>query len=109
MEKLLQKMDEYIWADNDFRHRREEVYRYSEMTRGFGGRFHPQSCQNSSQSQQKWWQGKSHSRQPTKLTIFKNVANLLQATSSKRQRRKKLRRKVQHSTQEIVLLILWGG
>jgi hypothetical protein len=31
--KLIQKMDEYIRADNDFRQRREEVYRYSEMTR----------------------------------------------------------------------------
>jgi hypothetical protein len=36
LEKLLQKMDEYIGADNDFRQRREEAYRYSEMTRGFG-------------------------------------------------------------------------
>jgi hypothetical protein len=41
LEKLLQKMDEYIRADNDFRQRREEVYRFSEMTRGFGGRIHP--------------------------------------------------------------------
>jgi hypothetical protein len=30
-------MDEYIRADNDFRQRREEVYRFSEMTRGFEG------------------------------------------------------------------------
>jgi hypothetical protein len=35
-----QKMDEYIRADNDFRQRREEAYRFSEMTRGFGGRIH---------------------------------------------------------------------
>jgi hypothetical protein len=34
-------MDEYIRADNDFRQRREEAYRYSEMTRSFGGRLHP--------------------------------------------------------------------
>jgi hypothetical protein len=40
LEKLLQKMDEYIRADNDFRQRREEPFRFSEMTRGFGGRFH---------------------------------------------------------------------
>ena len=33
-------MDEYIRADNDFRQRREEAYRFSEMTRGFGGRVH---------------------------------------------------------------------
>jgi hypothetical protein len=37
LEKLLQKMDEYIWADNDFRQRRVEAYRFSEMTRDFGG------------------------------------------------------------------------
>jgi hypothetical protein len=41
LEKLLQKMDEYIWADNDVHHRREEAYRFSDMTRGFGGRLHP--------------------------------------------------------------------
>jgi hypothetical protein len=40
LEKLLQKMDEYIRADNDFRQRREEAYRFSKMTRGFGGRIH---------------------------------------------------------------------
>jgi hypothetical protein len=41
LEKLLQKMDEYIWADNDFRQRREDAYRFSEMARGFRGRIHP--------------------------------------------------------------------
>jgi hypothetical protein len=41
LEKLLQKMDEYIRADNDFRQRREEAYMFSKMTRGFGGRIHP--------------------------------------------------------------------
>jgi hypothetical protein len=51
LEKLLQKMDEYIRADNDFRQRREEAFRYSELARGFGGRFHPRhvkSIHNSS-------------------------------------------------------------
>jgi hypothetical protein len=43
MEKLFQKMDEYIRADNDFCQRREEAYRYSEITRGFRGRFHPRN------------------------------------------------------------------
>jgi hypothetical protein len=41
LEKLLQKMDEYIRADSDFRQRREEAYRFTEMTRGYGGRLHP--------------------------------------------------------------------
>jgi hypothetical protein len=41
LEKLLQKIDEYIRADNDFRQRREEAYRFSEIARGFGGRIHP--------------------------------------------------------------------
>jgi hypothetical protein len=53
LEKVLQKMDEYIWVDNDFRQRREEAYRFSEMARGFGGRIHPRhvrSIHNSSQS-----------------------------------------------------------
>jgi hypothetical protein len=46
-------MDEYIRADNDFRQRREEAYRFSEMTRGFEGRIHPRhvrSIHNSTQS-----------------------------------------------------------
>jgi hypothetical protein len=53
LEKLLQKMDEYIRADNDFRQRREEAYRFFEMTRGFGGRLHPRhvrSIHNSTES-----------------------------------------------------------
>jgi hypothetical protein len=37
-------MDEYIRADNDFRQRREEAYRFSEIARGFRGRIH--STQN---------------------------------------------------------------
>jgi hypothetical protein len=41
LEKLLQKMDEYIRVDNDYQQRREEAYRYSEMARGLGGRFDP--------------------------------------------------------------------
>jgi hypothetical protein len=56
LEKLLPKMDEYIRADNDFRQRREEAYRFSEMTRSFGGRIHPRhvrSIHNSSQNDDK--------------------------------------------------------
>jgi hypothetical protein len=41
LEKLLQNMDEYIRADNDYRQRIEEACIYSKMTRGFGGRLHP--------------------------------------------------------------------
>jgi hypothetical protein len=33
LEKLLQKMDEYIRANNDFRQRREEAYKFSKMAR----------------------------------------------------------------------------
>jgi hypothetical protein len=46
-------MDEYIWGDNDFRQRREEAYRFSEMTRGFEGKIHlrhVKSIHNSTQS-----------------------------------------------------------
>jgi hypothetical protein len=49
-------MDEYIRADNDFRQRREEDYRFSEVTRGFGGRVHPRhvrSIHSSSQNDDK--------------------------------------------------------
>jgi hypothetical protein len=56
LEKLFQKMDEYIRADNDFHQRREEDYRFSEVTRGFGGRVHPRhvrSIHSSSQNDDK--------------------------------------------------------
>jgi hypothetical protein len=56
LEKLLQKMDEYIRVDNDFRQRREEAYRYSKMTRGFRGRFnlrHVRTIHNLGQSEDK--------------------------------------------------------
>jgi hypothetical protein len=52
LEKLLQKMDEYIWADNDFRQRREEAYRFSEMTRGFRGRIRPRNVRSIHSSSQ---------------------------------------------------------
>jgi hypothetical protein len=53
LEKLLQKMDEYIQANNDFHQRREEAFRFYEMTRCFRGRLHPRhvgSIHNSTQS-----------------------------------------------------------
>jgi hypothetical protein len=56
LDKLLQKMDEYIRGDNDFRQRMEEAYIFSEMTMGFGGRIHPRhvrSIQSSSQNYDK--------------------------------------------------------
>jgi hypothetical protein len=52
LEKLLQKMYEYIRADNDFRQRREKAYRFSEMTRGFGGRVHPRNVRSIHSSSQ---------------------------------------------------------
>jgi hypothetical protein len=63
-------MDEYIRADNDFRQRREEAYRYSKMTRGFGGRLHPRhvrTIHNPSQSEDRGNhnQGHHHSSQST--------------------------------------------
>jgi hypothetical protein len=57
-------MDEYIWADNDFRQRREEAYRFSEMATGFGGRIHPRhvrSIHNSSNPSDD--RGSQHQRQ----------------------------------------------
>jgi hypothetical protein len=68
LEKLLQKIDEYIRADNDFQQRREEAYRYSEMTRGFGGRLDPRhvrSIHNPSSSDDRGnhTQGQQHSSQ----------------------------------------------
>jgi hypothetical protein len=57
-------MDEYIRAVNDFRQRRKEAYKFSEMTRGFGGRIHPRhvrSIHNSTQSDDRGSQHRGHS------------------------------------------------
>jgi hypothetical protein len=81
LEKLLHKMDEYIRVDNDFQHRREEAYRYSEMTRGFGGRLHPRHVRtihnpNSSDDRGKHTQGHQHNSQSpgTQQSSFKPLA-----------------------------------
>jgi hypothetical protein len=71
LEKLLQKMDEYIRADNDFRQIREEAYSFSKMTRGFGGRIHPRhvkSIHSSSQNDGKGgqFQRPQHSSQSSR-------------------------------------------
>jgi hypothetical protein len=55
-------------VDNDFRQRRDEAYRYSEMTRGLGGRLHPRyviTIHNPSQSEDmdNHNQGNHHSSQ----------------------------------------------
>jgi hypothetical protein len=54
--KLLQKMDKYIRADNDFRQRSEQFHRYTKVIRGFRGRFHPRhvrSIHNPSQGEER--------------------------------------------------------
>jgi hypothetical protein len=107
LEKLLQKMDEYIQADNDFRQRREEAYRFSEMTRGFGGRIHPRHVRSIHSSSQNDDKRRPVSEATTQLTVFRTAAKLLQATSSKGPRRQGLRRKIWGSAQENLLLILW--
>jgi hypothetical protein len=68
LEKLLQKMDEYIRADNYFWQRREEAYTYCEMTRGFRGRLnlrHVRTIHNPSSSDDRGnhTQGHQHSSQ----------------------------------------------
>jgi hypothetical protein len=106
-------MDEYIRVDNDFRRRREEAYRYSEMTMGFGGRFHPRhvrSIHNASPSDDR---GNQTQRQQHVMTaqvmigeIIRGATKFLQTASSKRQRGQKLRRKIWRSAQETVLFVL---
>lgn len=67
LEKMLQKLDEYFWANNDFCERREEAQRYLEMTRGFVGRFHPKHIwriHNLSQNEDKPGQSQGQQSQP---------------------------------------------
>jgi hypothetical protein len=79
LEKLLQKMDEYIQADNDFHQRREEAYRFFEMTRGFGGRLHPRhvrSINNSNADDERASnvQHTHHNSQSSSVTSFRPPA-----------------------------------
>jgi molecular chaperone GrpE (heat shock protein) len=65
LENLLQKMDEYIRVDNDFRQRREEAQRDIETARDFGGRFHSihiLSIHNSGQNEEKTGQPQGQSK-----------------------------------------------
>jgi hypothetical protein len=72
LEKHLQKMDEYIQANNDFCKRREEAYRFSDMTKGFEGRLHPsyvRSIHNSNANEERANNAQSnhHSSQPSSM------------------------------------------
>jgi hypothetical protein len=105
LEKMLQKMDEYIRTDNAFRQRRKEAYRFSEMTRGFGGRVHPRHVR-SIHSTQNDNRGSQQQRPQYSSQASGAATELSAAPSSKGQRRQGLRRKVWGSTQENLLPIL---
>jgi hypothetical protein len=87
LEKLLQKMDEYIHADNDFRQRREEAYRFSEMTRGFWME-NPPKARQINPFHPEWWQGNSATEATIFLASFGAATKLSSAASSKGQRRR---------------------
>jgi hypothetical protein len=78
-------MDEYIRADNDFRQRREEAYRFSEMTRGFGGRIHPRHVRSIHSTQND--DRESTTEATIFLASFGAVTKLSSAANSKGQRR----------------------
>jgi hypothetical protein len=67
----------------------------------------PEACQVDPQLQSERWQGKPAPEVTVQLTIFGATTKLLQAASSKGQRRQELRRKIWGSTHENLLLILW--
>jgi hypothetical protein len=101
-------MYEYIRANNDFRQRREEAYRYSEMTRdseegstqGMLGRYTiPAKVKTEAITT------KGTNTVPSQL----GAAKLLQTTSPMRQRGTKLWRKIQLTTKKVVLLVPWRG
>jgi hypothetical protein len=108
LEKLLQKMDEYIRANNDFHQRREEAYRYSEMTRGFRGRLHPGMSKRSTIPTQ-MMTGPIIPRAASKAHSLRECSKLPTGHQPREAEGEELRKKVWYSTQEIVLLILWGG
>jgi hypothetical protein len=107
LEKLLQKMDEYIRADNDFHQRREEAYRFSKMIRGFRGRIHPRhvrSIHNSSLSDDK---GSQPQRPQHNSQSLGQQQSSFRPPALRGQRRQGLRRGLRGSAQKALLLILW--
>jgi hypothetical protein len=100
-------MDENICTNNDFCQRREEAYRFSEMTRGFGGRIHPRHVRSIHNFSQNDGQRRLVSEATTQLIVFRTATKLLRATSSKGPRRQGLQRKIWGPAHEILLLILW--
>jgi hypothetical protein len=65
-------MDEYIQADNDFRQRREEAYRYSEITRGFERTLHPRHVRtihnpNTNDDRENYTQSSQQSSQSSRM------------------------------------------
>jgi hypothetical protein len=103
LEKMLQKMDEYIRAYNDFRQRREEAYRFSEMTRGFGGRVHPRHVR-SIHSTQNDDMGSQQQRPQYSSQASGQQQSYPRPPGSKGQRRQGLWRKVWGSTRKIYCL-----
>jgi hypothetical protein len=77
-------MDEYIRADNDFRQRREEAYRYSEMARGLGGRLHPRHVRSIHDASSSDDRGKPNPKAAAQLPILRGTTKFIQTTSSKR-------------------------
>jgi hypothetical protein len=100
-------MDEYIRADNDFRQRREEAFRFSEMTRGFGGRFHLRHVRSIHNSTQNDDRGSQQQKATIFFTSFGAEAKLFSAASAKGQRRQGLWRKIWRSAKKDLLPILW--
>ena len=106
LEKLVQKMDEYIRAYNDFRQRREEAYMYSEMARGFGGRFHPRHVRSIHNSSTNDNMG-NHTQTQQHNSQSSGVQQSSLRPPAPRGRGQKLQRKVWRSTQKTVLFIIW--
>jgi hypothetical protein len=101
-------MDEYIRADNDFRQRREEAYRFSEMTRGFGGRIHPRHVRSIHSSSQNDDKG-SQLQRPQHTSQSSGQQHTSFRPPVPRERQHVLRRKIWGSALENLLLILWRG
>jgi hypothetical protein len=106
LEKLLQKMDEYIRADNDFRQRREEAYRFSEMTKGFGGRIHPRHVR-SIHSTQNDDRGSQQQRPQYSSQASGQQQSYLRPPALRGRGTRGLQRKVWGLAQENLLPILW--
>ena len=110
LEKLLQKMDEYIRSDNDFRQRREDLHRYTKAA-GASVEDFIQGMSEASiircrmkKSQHSLRDNQDINKQAININLLTSHST---ACSERGKGRPKLRWQVQCTSKDTILFVLW--